>query len=125
MNRFRPIHHTFGPHVDGAYLRRTLALSYMPWAYRRGHERELLRRDLATRYAYDVSLFASGREALLALLRAFDLPAGSEVIVQGFTCVVVPNAVKAAGLRAVYADIEKDTLNLTPESVAAERSRLR
>lgn len=119
MNRFRPIHHTFGPHVDGAYLKKALALSYMPWAYRRGHDRELLRRDLAARFAYDVSLFASGREALLALLRAFDLPSGSEVIVQGFTCVVVPNAIKAAGLRAVYADIEKDTLNLTPESVAA------
>ncbi len=119
---FRPIHHTFGPHVDSAYLRRTLALSYMPWAYRAGAERELLRCDLAERFTYDVSLFASGREALLALLRAFDLPAGSEVIVQGFTCVVVPNAIKAAGLRPVYADIDKDTLNLTPESIAAVAS---
>lgn len=119
MSLFRPIHHTFGPHVDGAYLRRTLALSYMPWAYQKGAERDLLRHDLAARFAYDVSLFASGREALLALLRAFDLPAGSEVIVQGFTCVVVPNAIKAAGLRVIYADIDKDTLNLTPETVAA------
>ena len=122
MNRFRPIHHTFGPHVDGAYVRRTLALSYMPWAYRRGHERDALRRDLATRTGYDVSLFASGREALLALLRALDLPSGSEVIVQGFTCVVVPNAIKAAGLRPVYADIDRETLNLTPETVAAAAS---
>ncbi len=119
MNTFQPIHHTFGPHVDGAYLRRTLALSYIPWAYKKGPARDLLRHDLAARYAYDVSLFASGREALLALLRAFDLPAGSEVIVQGFTCVVVPNAIKAAGLRTMYADIDQETLNLTPETVTA------
>lgn len=122
MSVFQPIHHTFGPHVDSAFLRKTLALSYMPWAYRRGRERDLLRRDLGARFSYDVSLFASGREALLALLRAFDLPSGSEVIVQGFTCVVVPNAIKAAGLRTVYADIDRETLNLTPETVAAVAS---
>jgi dTDP-4-amino-4,6-dideoxygalactose transaminase len=122
MSLIRPIHHTFGPHVDAAYLRRTLALSYAPWAYRKGPERTLLKHDLKDRYGYDAALFSSGREALLALLRAFDLPAGSEVVVQGFTCVVVPNAIKAAGLRAAYADIDPDTLNLTPESVAAVAS---
>lgn len=119
MSLFRPIHHTFGPHVDSAYLRHTLALSYAPWAYRRGTERSALKRDLTARYGYDASLFATGREALLALLRAFDLPHGSDVIVQGFTCVVVPNAVKAAGLKTIYADIDPETLNLTPETVAA------
>lgn len=122
MNRFSPIHHTFGPHVDAAFLRRTLALSYAPWAYRKGRERDMLRTDLKDRFGYDAALFATGREALLALLRAFDLPAGSDVIVQGFTCVVVPNAIKAAGLRAVYADIDPETLNLTPETVAAAAS---
>lgn len=119
MNRFSPIHHTFGPHVDGAYLRRSLALSYLPWAYRKGGQRDLFRAELAERYTMDATLYASGREALLALLQAFDLPAGAEVIVQGFTCVVVPNAIKAAGLRPVYADIDPETLNLTPETVAA------
>jgi perosamine synthetase len=122
MSLLRPIHHTFGPHVDTSFLRRTLALSYAPWAYRKGSERTLLKRDLKERYGYDATLFATGRESLLALLRAFDLPAGSDVIVQGFTCVVVPNAIKAAGLRAVYADIDPETLNLTPETVAAVAS---
>jgi len=122
MNRFSPIHHTFGPHVDATFLRRTLALSYAPWAYRTGPERDILRANLKERYGYDAALFATGREALLALLRAFDLPAGAEVIVQGFTCVVVPNAIKAAGLRAVYADIDPETLNLTPETVAGAAS---
>ena len=117
--RLRPIHHTFGPHVDSPFLRRTLALSYAPWAYRNGPERELFRRDMHARFDYECSLFASGREALLGLLRALNLPTGSDVIIQGFTCVVVPNAIKAAGLRPVYADIDERTLNLTPETVAA------
>lgn len=122
MSLFRPIHHTFGPHVDAAYLRRTLALSYLPWRYRKGPDRAALKRDLKDRYEYEASLFFSGREALLALLRTFDLPAGSEVIVQGFTCIVVPNAIGAAGLRPVYADIDPGTLNMTPETVAAVAS---
>lgn len=118
MTRFSPIHHTFGPHVDRRYLRRTLALSYAPWRYRKGPERDLLRADLKARYGMDTALFATGREALLALLRTFKLPAGAEVIVQGFTCVVVPNAIKTAGLKPVYADLDPDTLNLTPETVS-------
>lgn len=124
MSLFQPIHHTFGPHVDREYLRRTLALSYRPWAYRKGPERDLLRRDLKARYGYETSLFSTGREALLALLRSFNLPTGAEVIVQGFTCVVVPNAVKAAGLKPVYADIDPDTLNLTPLTASAVASPL-
>ncbi len=124
MNRFRPIHHTFGPHVDSAYVRRTLALSYRPWAYRRGPERDALADDLQQRFTMNASLFASGREALLALLRSFHLPKGTEVIVQGFTCVVVPNAIKAAGLKTVYADIDPETLNLAPETVEAAATPL-
>lgn len=119
MSRFSPIHHTFGPHVDRAYRMKALALSYRPWTYRRGTHLRGLKHDFATRYGYDAALFSTGREALLALLRAFNLPGGSEVIIQGFTCVVVPNAIKTAKLRAVYADIDPTTLNLTPQSVLA------
>ncbi len=57
-------------------------------------------------------MFGSGREALLAILRALKCRAGEEVIVQGYTCVVVPNAITAAGMTPIFADIEEDTLNL-------------
>lgn len=117
MSRTSPIHHTFGPHVDRGYLHRTLAQSYRFWAYRSGRDRIRFAQDLKLRFGYDAFTFASGRESLLALLLAFDLPAGSEVVIQGYTCVVVPNAIKAAGLKPVYADIDPETLNLTPETV--------
>lgn len=64
-----------------------------------------------------VYLFASGRQALLASLKAMDLQPGDEVIVQAYTCIVVPNAIMAAGGQPVYADILKDTLNLDIEDV--------
>lgn len=60
-----------------------------------------------------------GRVALAACLEALDLPAGSDVILPGYTCIVVPNAIEAAGLRPVYADIELDAYGLDADSVRA------
>jgi dTDP-4-amino-4,6-dideoxygalactose transaminase len=114
---FSPIHHTYGPHVDHAYMARVLALSYAPWAYRHGKNVERLRKALEEQFHRKASLYASGREALLTLLRAIDLKPGEEVIVQGYTCVVVPNAIHCAGGLPVFANIDRETLNLDYASV--------
>ncbi len=114
---FSPIHHTFGPHIDASYMRRVLAMSYAPLRYRRGESVELLRQELAKKFLGEVNLFSSGRESLLALLKAMKLQSGEEVIVQGYTCVVVPNAIHAAGGTVIYADIDAETLNLSVSSV--------
>jgi len=95
----------------------TLLASYKPWAYVRGRSVGALKKDLKMMFSAEAFLFASGREGLLALLRSMDLRAGEEVIVQGYTCVVVPNAIHAAGGTVKYADIDEETLNLTAETV--------
>jgi len=53
-----------------------------------------------------VFLFASGRSALTQLLRAMRIGKGDEVIIQAFTCMVVPNAVHFAGATPVFVDID-------------------
>src|SRR5262245_18494440 len=60
--------------------------------------------------------FGSGRVALWAILHALGIGAGDEVIVPGYTCVAVPNAVRFAGARPAYADIDPRTFNLTANS---------
>lgn len=60
----------------------------------------------------DVALFASGRDALLALLRNIGIEPGSEIIVQGFTCIALPNAIHAAGFSPVFVDADPETLNV-------------
>jgi dTDP-4-amino-4,6-dideoxygalactose transaminase len=70
--------------------------------------------------------FLGGRVALSACLHALDLKPGDEVIVPGYTCVVVPNAIRFAGLRVVYSDIETETYGLDVNHLAAkltERTR--
>lgn len=113
------IHHTFGPHVDGAFLRHTVTLLLQPWRWLRGRSAGDLRTALRMLFDGEAALFASGREGLLALLRAMELSPGDEVIVQGYTCIAIPNAILAAGATPVYVDIDRSTLNLDPEAVEA------
>ena len=56
--------------------------------------------------------FVSGRVALSAAIEALGLSPGDEVIVPGYTCVVVANAFQNAGVQPVYADIELGTYGL-------------
>lgn len=117
-----PIHHTFGPHVDRAYLHRTLGRSYLVWRYRHGPDIARLQTEIEQHFpGYGAALFRTGREAFLAWLQSLGLQRGDEVILPGYTCVVLPNAVHATGAKAVYADIDPHTLNVT---VASVRDRL-
>lgn len=64
-----------------------------------------------------VMLFARGRVALYAILRALGIGPGDEVIVPAFTCVAVPNAILYTGARPIWADIDPETYCLDSVSV--------
>ena len=56
--------------------------------------------------------FWKGRVALYGILKALGIGPGDDVVVPGFTCVVVPQAVRFAGARPIYVDICEETFNL-------------
>jgi len=58
-----------------------------------------------------------GRTALYFILKALDLPVGSEIIVPALTFWVVPEIARVAGLKPVFADIDPATFNLCPQAV--------
>jgi len=66
--------------------------------------------------------FGSGRLSLFAILKGLNVGSGDEVIVPGFTCVVVPNAVLYTGARPVFADIERRSLNSSLREIEARIS---
>lgn len=60
----------------------------------------------------NIFFYWKGRVALYALLKAMGVGPSDEVIVQGYTCVVVANAILYLGATPIYVDINLDTYNM-------------
>lgn len=65
----------------------------------------------------EIFLYGSARSALCNHLRCLELEPQAEVIITGFTCEAVANAVIQAGLKPVYADIDPANFGLSPKAV--------
>ena len=64
-----------------------------------------------------VFLFGSARMSIYSIIEAMGWTKDSEIIVAGYTCVVVTNAISYSGLEAVYVDISEDNLNIDTEKL--------
>lgn len=75
---------------------------------------------LGVKYAFS---FGAGRMALYAILKSMGIEEGDEVILPGYTCVVVPNAIIYCGARPIYVDIDPTTLNIDINKIEKEITR--
>jgi len=66
----------------------------------------------------------SGRVAVIAAIKALDLPAGSRIGVPLYCCPVVFKAIKAAGCVPRFVDVERDTYCISAENLYAKRSQI-
>lgn len=84
-------------------------------------------REFAKFHRMDYATATSfGRMAFHYILRALNLPAGSEIIFPALTFWVVPEIARRNGLRPVFVDVDPATFNLDPTKVEAaltERTR--
>lgn len=62
-----------------------------------------------------IFFFGAGRMSIYSLLKALSFSEKDEVIVAGYTCVVLTNSVKFAGCQVRYVDIDPLTLNMNEE----------
>jgi perosamine synthetase len=60
-----------------------------------------------------------GRMAFYHILRALELPPGSEIIFPALTFWVVPEIARCAGLKPVFVDVDSRTFNLDPALIKA------
>ena len=82
----------------------------------RERDRGALQRFLTQKYGGQTILTKNGRSALALALTAYFEP-GDAVIVNGFTCYAVYEAIKAARLVPVWADISKKDLNFNTSTL--------
>jgi len=76
---------------------------------------QMLAEYVGTKYAL---AFSSGTSALHALLLAYGVGQGDEVIVPSFTFIATANAPLFVGAKPVFADIEDKTYGLDPRDIA-------
>src|SRR5438046_3756410 len=55
-----------------------------------------------------------GRMAFYYILKALNLPSGSEIVIPALTFWVVPEMARIAGLTVVFADVDPSTFTLDP-----------
>ncbi len=65
----------------------------------------------------NASVFNNGTTALLASLKALDLPEGSEVITTPFTFPATVHCIAWNGLKPVFCDIEPHTMTIDPDKI--------
>lgn len=109
----------FAPNLRMTDVFRATTCLFQPWKWRKGEYINQLEQALKNIFgAKHVIAFDSGRSALQLALQACGIVAGDEVLLQAYTCVAVPNAVRWAGGVPVYVDIDE---TLTMDFADAEK----
>ncbi len=106
---------SLSPNAQADDILLSLALLAAPPLWQTGKHIARLEREfqkfLGAAYVFS---FDSGRTSLFTILTSLNLEAGSEVLLQAYTCVAVPDPVLWTGLTPVFVDIDGDTLNMSP-----------
>lgn len=72
-----------------------------------------LKKFLEEKYGGQVILLFKGREAVTLSLKILNLPKGSGVAINGFTCYAVYRGIEEAGLKPMLIDVPEDELNFS------------
>lgn len=109
---------SLSPNTERDDVSLAFSLIFKPWEWKRGKAIKDLERLFRNYFGFKNAFsFNSGRSSLIAILKAMDIGAGDEVIVQAFTCNAAVNPIIHVGARPVYADID-DNLNISALEVS-------
>jgi dTDP-4-amino-4,6-dideoxygalactose transaminase len=98
--------------VDDGFLALKLLVFY-PFIrfFAKGESYKQLFTQLVSDNGY-IGYVDSGRTGLTLLLKSLQLESDCEVLIQGFSCIVVPNSVRNANLIPVICDVNEDDYNI-------------
>jgi perosamine synthetase len=107
--------------MDGINKKEYIARLLQSWSYVNGSEGEALLGEISDVYgvteAERLFLTGNGRTAQYLFLKSLNLPAGSNVVIQGYTCNAAVGPIFWAGLTPKYVDINPEDYSLSLESL--------
>lgn len=116
-NPFKAIAISLIPNYRFSDVWLAIKLIFQPWIALNRNPQDQLKNSLSKYLGQDyIHLFDSGRTALYFLLQAIDIQPEDEIIMQAFTCSVVPASIMWTGAVPIFVDIDK-TLNLDPDKL--------
>jgi perosamine synthetase len=106
---------SLSPNTESGDRHLAFAMLFQPWKWRTGKRTKQVEDWFESNFpGFRAVTFNSGRSALYAILHAFGIGAGDDVLIQSFTCVAVPNSVLWTGANPIYVDTD-DSLNIDTE----------
>lgn len=120
----RPISTGMLPTIEKDDVRLSARLLLQPWLWKEGEAIGRLEKWFREYFkvSYAVS-FNSGRSALHAILTSLGIGPGDEVLLQAFTCVVVPNAIIRVGAVPIYVDTKPKEFAMDPKNLSTKIRR--
>lgn len=120
----KPIFISLSPNAKREDVLFSLKLIFTPSRWQKGGEikklEESFKKYFQTKYAIS---FISGRTAFWAILKSLGIKEGDEVLLQAYTCVVVPNSITSLGVKPVWVDIDEETFNMDVKDLEKKISK--
>jgi len=109
----KPIFIALSPNTQKEDIILALKLLFSPKKWQRGKETKKLEKAFKSYFQSDYAVsFLSARTSLWAILNALGVKENDEILLQAYTCVVVPNAIISLGAKPVWVDINQETFNM-------------
>ena len=124
----KPILIGLSPNTDKTDVWLALKLLLQPWRWQKG--KALAELETILKKYFNLShcyLVNAGRSALYLGLKSLNLHSGDEVLYQGFTCPVVPQAIIKADAKPIAVEHHRNDFNLSVQDLARKitaRSRV-
>ena len=113
----------FEPYLDAqdkSEISKALSSTYLTNGPKLDDFEQKFKKFTGSKFAVGVS---NATSALHLSLKALDIKKGDEVIVPNLTFVATANSVLASGATPVIADVEEDTMNISPKSIMKNLSK--
>lgn len=109
----KPIFTSLSPNTQKEDIWLALRLVFRPFEWQKGKEIKKLEEAFRQYFKVNFAIsFLSGRTCLWAILKSLGIGRGDEVLLQAYTCVVVPNSIISLGAKPIWVDINEETFNM-------------